>query len=68
LFDGKLVNRFAMAKLLNCTPGLVSKMIKRKDGMPYIRMGARYWFSPENVLAWFQKQQQQDNPTRKARS
>lgn len=68
LFGGKLVNRQRIAKDLNVSPERVSAMIAMPDGLPHIRMGLRYYFDPEAVLAWFLKRQTQNNPSRSKKS
>ncbi len=63
LFEGRLVNRQRMAKLLECRPTLVSAMMKRPNGLPHIKEGQRYWFDPEAVLEWFKSRQTSPAPT-----
>jgi hypothetical protein len=64
LFDGKLVNRRCLAeKYLHCPAERVSKMIHL--GLPHIKIGARLWFDPDAVLAWFKQRETQNNQNRK---
>lgn len=67
LFDGRLVNRQRMAEMLKCPLTRISAMMNMPNGLPHIRIGARYWFDPEAVLAWFKEKQTQANPDRKRR-
>ena len=68
LFDGRLVNRERMAEILKCPLPRISAMMKLPNGLPFIRIGARYWFDPEAVLAWFKEKQTQANCTNRKRS
>lgn len=68
LFDGKLVNTVRMCEILQCPPDRLRRMIAMPDGLPRIKIGARYWFNPDAVLAWLSARQSQANPTRRKRS
>lgn len=67
LFGGKLVNTKRMCEILKCPPDRLRQMMALPNGLPRIKIGARYWFDPNAVLAWLTARQSQANPMRRNR-
>lgn len=58
LFGGKLVNkkRLCSADMLGCSVSTLNGYMRK--GMPFIKVGQRYFFDPDACVAWFRSKQQ----------